>query len=156
MNREFWLSRWAENRIGFHKPDVNPLLTRFFPLIAKPPGRVLVPLCGKSEDLIWLAQSGYDVTGVELSDKAAEAFVSEHQLTVTVQDEPPFTVRRIGRIEFLTGDFFDLNSDVRGRFDAVYDRAALIAFPADRRTQYTRKMQSLIAPGGHVLLITLE
>ena len=156
MSREYWLSRWAENRIGFHKPEVNPLLKRFLPLIASPPGRVLVPLCGKTEDLIWLAAAGYDVTGVELSEIAARTFVSEHKLMVAEGEEPPFKVLRSGRIEFLAGSFFDFTPETRGRFDVIYDRAALIALPADLRPAYARKIQSLIAPNGHVLLITLE
>src|SRR6185503_16503780 len=64
MHREFWINRWNENQIGFHVKGVNPLLTRFWPSAR---GRVLVPLCGKSEDLRWLAERRHEVVGVEFS-----------------------------------------------------------------------------------------
>ncbi len=57
MNTEFWHSRWAENRIGFHLNDTNPALTEHWHAVkATRDDRVLVPMCGKSVDLIWLAQ----------------------------------------------------------------------------------------------------
>jgi hypothetical protein len=40
MDREFWLSRWAENQIGFHRKGVNPLLQRFGPGFPGSAGKV--------------------------------------------------------------------------------------------------------------------
>jgi thiopurine S-methyltransferase len=82
VNTEYWLKRWNENRIGFHKDGVNPLLEQFLPLIAKQPGRTLVPLCGKSADLAWLVSRGHDVVGVDLSDIAARSFASEQEFRI--------------------------------------------------------------------------
>ena len=31
MQPEFWHKRWASNQIGFHLPEVNPHLQRFWP-----------------------------------------------------------------------------------------------------------------------------
>ena len=156
VNREYWLKRWIENRIGFHKTGVNPLLERFWPKVAAAPGRTLAPLCGKSADLMWLASRGHDVVGVELSESAARAFMSEQGLAATIADDPPFTMMRAGRITLLAGDFFDLTPNRIGRFDLIYDRAAIIALPADLRPAYARQLRSLLEPGGRMLLITLE
>lgn len=53
MNSKFWQQRWQEERIGFHKSDVNPELIKHFSALALPFGsRVLVPLCGKSVDMV--------------------------------------------------------------------------------------------------------
>ena len=49
-------------------------------------GTVLVPLCGKSLDMIWLAQQGHRVIGVELSDVAVESFFSENGLEAQWQE----------------------------------------------------------------------
>jgi thiopurine S-methyltransferase len=156
MNRDYWLNRWKENRIGFHKAGVNPLLERFWPGVSAAPRRTLVPLCGKSDDLAWIAGRGHDVVGVDLSEIAGRSFASEHGLEVTVVDSPPFTMLRSGHITYLVGDFFDLTPENAGRFDLVYDRAALIAIPEDRRPAYVRQLDSLLDPGGQILLITLE
>ena len=78
MDHEFWHTRWQENRIGFHQPDTNPLLVRHWPAMQVSPGaRVLVPLCGKSLDLLWLLEQDLQVTGVEISRIAVEALFAE-------------------------------------------------------------------------------
>jgi thiopurine S-methyltransferase len=156
MNRDYWINRWKENRIGFHKAGVNPLLERFWPRVAAAHGRTLVPLCGKSDDLAWIAGRGHDVVGVDLSEIAARAFASEHRLEVTVTESPPFTVLRDGHITYLAGDFFDLTPENAGLFNLAYDRAALIAMPEDRRPAYARQLRSMLEPGAQILLIALE
>lgn len=72
---EFWHNKWAANQIGFHLEDVNPLLIEFWGH-TKPQREdsVFVPLCGKSEDLIWLASKHDVVQGVELSEIAVRSF----------------------------------------------------------------------------------
>ena len=67
MEPEFWQERWARNQIGFHLSEVNPYLQRHWRQLAVAEGsKVLVPLCGKSLDLVWLASHGLRVMGVEL------------------------------------------------------------------------------------------
>jgi thiopurine S-methyltransferase len=157
MDREYWLNRWVENRTGFHLKGVNPLLERFWPRISpSPAGRTLVPLCGKSEDLRWLAEQGHQVAGVDLSEIAANAFFSEQGIAFTESKEPPFTVFRGERITFHVGDLFDLTPDIGGRFDFLYDRAALIALPPAMRPVYARLLRSLLDVQGRGLLISLE
>ena len=157
MEREFWISRWNENQIGFHVKGINPLLTRFWPGICKTQsGRVLVPLCGKSEDLRWLADQGHEVIGVELSLIAAKAFAAEQNLVFTETYEPPFTVLRGNHLTYYVGDFFEFSRTIAGGFDLFYDRAALIALPPHMRPEYARHLTSLIEPGGAGLLIALE
>jgi thiopurine S-methyltransferase len=156
MNNEFWLKRWSENRIGFHKAGVNPLLEEFLPQISKVPGRTLVPLCGKSVDLAWLASRGHQVVGADISEIAARAFASEQGIAMTVANEPPFTVFRAERIAYYVGDFFNIKPERTGRFDLIYDRAALIALPQDKRPEYAKHLKSLLVPGGNILMISLE
>ena len=82
MQPEFWHDRWQRNQIGFHQEQVNPCLERLWPQLELPRGaRVLVPLCGKSLDLSWLAASGFEVLGVELSQTAVEQFFSEQRVS---------------------------------------------------------------------------
>ena len=109
MQPEFWHKRWTSNQIGFHLPEVNPYLQRYWPQLGLEEGsRVLVPLCGKSLDLLWLGKCGHEVLGVELSEKAVEDFFHEHQFDPDVSDQGPFTVYRAGSIEIWCGDFFAL------------------------------------------------
>ena len=74
MEPQFWHDRWDADEIGFHQDFPHPLLLRHWPAACIAPlSRVLVPLCGKSPDLDWLSDHGYEVVGVELSEVAARA-----------------------------------------------------------------------------------
>ena len=156
MEPEFWHKRWSTNQIGFHLPEVNPYLQRFWSQLGVEQGsRVLVPLCGKTLDLLWLAQQGYSVLGVELSEKAAADFFLEHQLEPSVSEEGAFKVFRAADIEIRCGDFFALSPEDVSDCTALYDRAALIALPGPMRERYAAHLQKIL-PQCVGLLITLD
>lgn len=151
---EDWLGRWEEGRTGWHEPSGNAALQAYWPDL--PAGTaVLVPLCGKSVDLAWLADRDLAVTGIELSSKAIEAFFSEQGLSFTVEtrgicdayraDARPITLYR--------GDFFAFDA---GPFDALFDRGALIALPFDERPRYVQQLRKLLKPDAFRLVVTLE
>ena len=157
MQPEFWHKKWESNQIGFHQPEVNPYLQGHWPQLTLPgQARVLVPLCGKSLDLLWLAGRGHQVLGVELSKKAIEDFFSEHQVTPQVSDKGPFKVYRAEAIELWCGDFFALTAGDVADCAAFYDRAALIALPPAMRERYAAHLQQILSPTVQGLLITLD
>ncbi|MFQ6575650.1 thiopurine S-methyltransferase [Pseudomonas sp. UM16] len=157
MHAEFWHSRWASNQIGFHQSRVNSYLQQYWPALTLTAGeRVLVPLCGKSLDMLWLAGQGLQVLGVELSERAVEDFFEEHQLQPQVEQSGAFKVYRCEDIEIRCGDFFALTAeDVRG-CSALYDRAAVIALPAEMRKRYVAHLQAILPVTAKGLLITLD
>lgn len=154
MRKEFWHQRWQFNQIEFNQVKPNPLLLQYFvSLNLKPGNRVFVPLCGKSIDMLWFASQGYDVVGVELSSIACDAFFKEHLIPVEVFQSDTFTVYQSEKITLLSGDFFDLNKERLGNVDAIYDRAALIALPAELRKRYATFLMKLVDTGTPMLLI---
>ncbi|WP_426130464.1 thiopurine S-methyltransferase [Pseudomonas sp. DWP1b1] len=157
MEPTFWQERWALNQIGFHLPEVNPYLQRHWPQLALAEGsKVLVPLCGKSLDLMWLASHGLRVMGVELSEQAVEAFFSEQNLVPRITRRNAFTVYQADLIEVWCGDFFALDAEALIGCAALYDRAALIALPPLMRAQYAEQLSRLLPSGCQGLLITLD
>lgn len=157
MEPKFWQERWARNQIGFHLPEVNPYLPRHWPSLAlAEDAKVLVPLCGKSLDLIWLASQGHRVLGVELSEQAVVAFFDEQNLTPRITRCGPFQVYQADSIELWCGDFFALDAQALADCTALYDRAALIALPPLMRAQYAEHLNNLLRPGCQGLLITLD
>jgi thiopurine S-methyltransferase len=157
MHPDFWHERWQTDRTGFHMDAVNPWLVRHWPLPGVPRGgRVLVPLCGKSLDMLWLQQQGYRVIGVEISRTAVAAFFSENRLEPLTEPAGRFTRWRYQGLDVLCGDFFDLDRSMLGDLDAVYDRAALIAMPPAMRPRYAAHLAGLAGRETRQLLITLE
>ncbi|MBC7692223.1 MAG: thiopurine S-methyltransferase, partial [Methylotenera sp.] len=137
MKKDFWLKRWAQSEIGWHQTEVEPALIQW--ASGRRPGRILVPFCGKSLDLIWLKSQGHEVIGVELSELALKKFFSENAIASAQSSEGRFTVHRADGLTLFNGDFFDLTPEQLGSVDAVYDRAALIAQPPEMRNRYALK-----------------
>lgn len=157
MQPDFWYKRWEQNQIGFHSSQVNPYLQRYWPQLGLEQGtRVLVPLCGKSLDLMWLADRGHSVLGVELSQKAVEDFFLEQQLQPQISQRGAFRVYQAGPIQLWCGDFFALSAEDVAGCAALYDRAALIALPAAMRERYAAQLIGNLPQGCHGLLITLD
>jgi thiopurine S-methyltransferase len=157
VDRQHWLDRWKENRIGFHETDVNSHLQTWFAQFAPPAGgTVFVPLCGKAQDMCWIAQQGYQVIGIEFSQIAIEAFFEENSIAFERAAGDRFTTYRSENICLLQGDFFDLRESDLADSQLVYDRAALIALEQEDRPKYYDHMLSILAPGCNMLLITLE
>ncbi|MEI8259088.1 MAG: thiopurine S-methyltransferase [Deltaproteobacteria bacterium] len=155
MNHDFWESRWREGRIGFHEGAPNAFLNERVALLGAA-RRVLVPLCGKSEDLAFLAAHGHAVVGVELVEDAVRAFFAERGLTPTVTTRGALTEYAHGPITLLAGDFFATTRELLGPVDALYDRAALIALPEAMRVRYVAHLRALLPSGADGLVVTIE
>jgi thiopurine S-methyltransferase len=155
MEPDFWRARWSEGRIGFHEGAPNAHLCKHVDVLAGA-RRVLVPLCGKTEDLAFLAAAGHEVVGVELVEDAVRAFFAEHGLSPAVTREGPLTRYAHGPFTLFAGDLFDATAARLGTFDGWYDRAALIALPPPLRARYVPHLLGLLRPGGRGLLVTVE
>jgi thiopurine S-methyltransferase len=151
---EDWLARWQQGRTGWHEKSGNAALRKHWPTTSRA-ARVLVPLCGKSRDLRWLADQGWDVTGVELSPLAIEAFMDEEALLYDKSRAGDFVIYRARdlSITLCCGDYFAFDED---GFDALYDRGGLVAIPGSERRHYLRHTAGLLQANAFRLLITLE
>ncbi|MGB1090696.1 MAG: thiopurine S-methyltransferase [Oceanobacter sp.] len=163
--------------IGFHLNEVNPALLKNWPALTGhsdessgassgessaggSKGRVLVPLCGKTIDIIWLLQQGYEVVGAELSraalEELAEDISKQLDLELSFQDlGDDLLVWQHPLVSLYCGDFFELTPEQVGNIDWVYDRGALVALPEDMRKPYTRQIKQL-ADNAVQLLVAFE
>jgi len=140
---DFWRGRWERGEIGWHRDQPQSRLVEFFVQVAPHPTRVLVPLCGKTLDLVWLHEQGHDVVGVELSELACRAFFEERGLSPTERRVGAFQVFEAPGYQLFQGDFFVMTAEVLGPIGVIYDRAALIALPIDQRVLYAQKIREL-------------
>jgi thiopurine S-methyltransferase len=149
-----WLSQWEKGNTGWHQENGNVALRKFWPQLA-PGSRVLVPLCGKSTDLLWLAQQGYSVTGVELSEIAVRAFFDEADIPFEISETAELKWFRGSKyhLTVVCGDYFQFFDNP---FDALYDRASLVALAPQNRPAYVQHTNNLLKPGAAKLLLTLE
>ena len=145
MDPNFWHERWAKGQIGFHQHDYNAHMQEFIDLLeVKPNGHILVPLCGKSLDMLWLLEQGYSVTGVEISPLAVEDFFAENGLNSHITDLPDACLYTNKYLNIYCADFFSVDLSHIPHIDAVYDRASLIAMPEELRPAYADRLTDLI------------
>ncbi len=157
MDSQFWLNRWENNDIGFHRDAIHAQLQQFWPQLNLDTGSpVFVPLCGKSNDMAWLAAQGHRVIGVELSERAIDDFFAAHESKPDVEHNEDFTIKRAGQIELWCGDFFRLPSGALKDVAAVYDRASLVALPVELKRRYAAALTGLLPANADILLIGLD
>lgn len=157
MHTDFWLERWQQNQTGFHEQETNAHLQKFWKTLNIPKGsKIFVPLCGKSRDILWLLSLDYQVIGVEISPIAVENLFAENKLEAIISETGNFQLWQAYGLSIYIGNFFDLNSQHLPDCHAIYDRAALIALPAEMRQQYARHLYKIALDLKHSLLVTLE
>jgi thiopurine S-methyltransferase len=170
MQHEFWLECWHQPTPAFHQTDIHPLLRAFRQrLLASHVQQdsttlpsVLVPLCGKTLDMHFLAEQA-DVIGIELSEIACRDFFAEAKYLALIERDEPDTGHKLWRmfkpqshhIRIWQGDFFTLAPLWVRQCEYIYDRAALIALAPSMRPSYVHQLRALV-PHGCLLLITLE
>jgi thiopurine S-methyltransferase len=153
----FWHERWRTGQIGFHKSAPDRHLGQYWPSLAiEGNGRVWVPLCGKSVDLLWLRDRGHTVSGVEISAIALESLLMEHGVTARRRVAGEFDIYEAERLKLFRGDFFAFTPSLLGPVSAVYDRAALISWNPEMRDAYVGHVAALTTPGTQTLLVTME
>ena len=147
---------------------------------------ILLPLCGKTIDLQWLVSAGHQcVVGVEGIQQGIEELREEllpglrnkrdsSGLVWTTASEGQewfhsnlsSAANSIEKTEedacisIVCTDFFDVSPLTFGVqnpcFGAVYDRGAIVAVPPHSRHQYVDVIDSLLIPGGQILMVTVD
>jgi len=98
--------------------------------------------CGTGENAIYLAQKGFDVTGVDYAEAAIEKAQGR------AKDKGV-------QVNFIVDDLTDLRH-VSGTFDFLLDYGTLDDLRLQQREPYLRNMLPLTHSGGHYLLWGFE
>lgn len=121
----FWGDNfWAKNLAPWHKSDPDEYLIKFEQrLFEGGRKRILLPLCGKSVDLKWLYDRGYEVVGVEGIPEAIEQFFTEAGIEYSKSEfEGSGSIYQTldKRLAIVQANFFELGSTYQGYFDCVW------------------------------------
>ncbi len=157
MELSYWQSRWRKDNIGFHMAEGYPGLKKYWDHlnIADHPV-VLVPLCGKSIDMIWLEEQGATVIGVEISEKGILDFMNENDREFKTSTFEDFIIYQTGNIQLWCGDFMKLPKHKLPKINLIFDKAALVALPPKMRPPYLYKLKELAGPSTKILLHHFE
>ena len=163
ITAEYWQKRWSQNEIGWQRDAVHKFLVKYVDELTdyRSNLRVFVPLCGKSLDMLWLADQGHHVVGVDFVKHPIESFFEENNLTFRKLCKVKLAAAceaidvykcEEKQITIFCCDLFALTvEDVGGKFDAIWDRSSLSAVlpqVGDRGKRYTKHMRSFLTDKG--------
>jgi thiopurine S-methyltransferase len=167
-----WDARYRQGQDGWELGRPAPPLQRFLaqdPRAPQPPGRVLVPGCGRGHEAALLAGLGFAALGLDFSGEAlAEARRRHGGITrsaagalgggeragsrVAAARRPPGEQERLG---WLQADLFDPQALVAalspGDLDGVLEHTCFCAIDPGQRPAYLEVMQRLLRPQGWLL-----
>ena len=153
MDHQFWHDKWHNNEIGFHQHNTNPWLIKHLHTLRVPEhGRLFLPLCGKTRDIDWLLNQGFQVCACELNESAVKQLFERLGLSPIIEHTASFSLYRTDHLQVWVGDVFALSADTLGHIDAVFDRAALVALPPTMRSQYAGHLVNLAARAPQLLV----
>ncbi|RZS82718.1 methyltransferase family protein [Motilibacter rhizosphaerae] len=135
LSEEAWDERYSEHSGAMWSGEPNPALVA--EVRGLPPGKALDAGCGEGGDAIWLAQRGWEVTGVDLSsvalDKAAAA-AAPRGVQVTWQHLDPVASP-------LPAATYDLVT------------SSYVHLPEEQRRALHANLAQAVVPGGTLLLV---
>ncbi len=138
-------------RLGFTPWDGHPLAKGFRDLIegsgdsaALPTGRALDVGCGTGDSSIYLAQHGWQVTGVDFVPKALDKARAKARACNVAIDFVPADVTRLSHAG--VGDGFEL----------IVDNGCLHGMSDEDRGAYVREMTTIAAPNARLSLVAFK
>lgn len=154
---QMWLSAWETVPLpsGLNAPEKRlNILDEFFSLDIPKGETILVPLCGKTIDMLVMAEHGYKVVGIELSEIATKDFFVENDIPYQITIHPTLCYSS-ENIKIFVGDFFNISlPDISCA--GFYDVAALIAISPLQRRLYINRISELLSQDAIGYLVSVE
>src|SRR5699024_1992525 len=151
MEISYWESRWQKNKTGWHLDHIYPHLIKFWPVLKlSRKATVLVPLCGNSRDVLWLAEQGFRVIGVDASATGLEQHRQASGKSFTHTTSYGHSIFRSGGITLWEANFLSLPAEALPPVDAVYDKASIVALPPEKRKMHAEKILELSQSGTQI------
>jgi SAM-dependent methyltransferase len=135
MEREDWNRRHLDPDVMAWAARPNRILVGELAGLA--PGRALDLACGAGRNAVWLAEQGWQVTGVDFSDVALEG-ARRRAAELGVE------------VDWVEADLRDYEP-ARAAFDLVL--VVFLQLPADERRLVLARAAAALAPGGTLLVL---
>lgn len=136
LNAGFWDNRYLSDQTGWDIGFPSTPLRDYIDQLKSKELSILIPGCGNAYEAEYLLENGF--------------------LHLSVVDISPVLTQRLkekfkrwlnSELTVITGDFFGLD----GTYDLVLEQTFFCALDPDLRTEYVKKIHSLLNPGGKLV-----
>ncbi|MFN8553629.1 MAG: class I SAM-dependent methyltransferase [Candidatus Obscuribacterales bacterium] len=134
-----WEQRYVESNTPWDSGVPSEHLKDFLSDNGISPGRVLELGCGTGTNAIYLAQNGFDVTGVDLSKTAIERARQKSEAVGV-------------NVRFIEADATNLG-DIGQPFPFVFDRGTYHVIRKVNLAGFQKMLESAVAKGGYYLVL---
>ncbi len=139
VNAAFWEARYQNGDTGWDQGAASMGLTDLLQDHQIQAGSVLVPGCGRGHEARALARTGFEVTGMDITEGA----IREAALLAAREG--------LHKIRFIQADFFNLPGKEFGPYDWIFEHTFFCAFNPKLRENYVETVARLIRPGGSLI-----
>lgn len=130
--------RYPLEELGWELGKPRPILVEYMEKGFIPKGKALDICCGAGTNTVYLAQSGFDVTGIDISKTALEIAKKKARLSKV-------------SVNFLNASFVDL--PLRGEeFDFVFDMGCFHHVEVEERLKFIAGVHRVLKKGGVCML----
>jgi SAM-dependent methyltransferase len=140
-DREHWDERYRSGETPWETGQPSSELRRVVSETPVAPSRAVELGCGTGVNSVWLAQQGFDVTGIDLSALAVER-AQRRATDAGVQ------------VRFLAGDLLHPPEELAGPFAFFFDRGCYHAVRREDVQGYLATLRRLTRPGSLGLVLT--
>lgn len=129
----------GETTVPWNRTTPAPQLADWLPTLGEPTGRRAVVVgCGLGGDAEFVGAAGFVTTAFDIAPTAVATALRRFP------DTP---------VDYRVADLLDVPADWAGAFDVVVEIINVQALPIPLRSTATAAVSSLVAPGGHLLVV---
>lgn len=138
----YWESAYHEGRDGWELGQATPPLVRAAGWLADRDGTAIALGSGRGHEARMLAEAGWQhVVGLDFAPEA------KRQAELLTDSD------LAGRIEWRTGDIFELGARSPGAFALAVEHTSFCAIDPSRRDEWIASVFAALRPGGHLLAL---
>lgn len=133
LNAEYWSTRYLENKTGWDIGYSSTPLAEYISQLKDKSISILIPGCGNAYEAEVLLKEGFEhVTLLDISAILTEKLKKKYEALP---------------IKIINTDFFDHKGD----YDLIFEQTFFCALDPMQRTDYVKKMVTLLKPGGKLV-----
>lgn len=163
LQKEYWEKRWEIDYIIWHQSTGNERMQRVLDrvlkeeLAGKEPSdiKVLLPLCGKTNDMYQMYKRGFTVVGIDWATQPINDFFKENNIETDPSSSSSFIKSKDGRLIIGIGDWFSFGTTAESekrfpfdKYDVIWDRGCFDSINVNLREKFAAKIVPLLAPTG--------
>ncbi len=132
--REDWQGYYDEDDLRWDIGEVSPPLKRLWEDGTLQSGRMIIPGCGQGHEVMFFAEQGFDVTGVDYTDGGVTLLRNN--------------LKQAGlEARVIQSDFFELDTSHNGYYDLMLEQTFFCAIHPRDRSRYVETALRILKPG---------